>query len=300
MLYITINDTSSLAKQVTQKLGMPLHTAQVQRYADGEMRVVLQEPDLYSGQQVCIIQSTSAPVLEHIALVAFLADELRNAGAQHVRALVPYFGYARQEKSGMPGKPGPAALIAKWLEAAGIAHIMSVVLHTEAIKQFFSIPVENVTLEPFIAQYIKAHIPHEKKFCLVAPDKGAAAWVQNIAQQIGADYMVFEKERYGINKTRVVSCSGSCGGNTAIIIDDIIDTGGTALHVAQELKTMGMQDIYGLFVHPVLSGDALQKVEHSVFKQVFVGNTIAVVVEHVSKITVFDVSTELATLLKSL
>ncbi len=224
--------------------------------------------------------------------VAFCAHELKNAGAKKVVAVMPYFGYSRQECSDISGKPGSAQVIAKMLQEAGIDELVAVELHDEKLVDLFSIPVHNLSVDKIIAKHIKEQRMILDSVCLVAPDQGAAAYVEAIAKQVGMGTLTFSKERFAVDQTRVTGIVGVCEGSIGIIIDDIIATGGTALNVCNALPDSGYKTIYGYFVHPVLAGNAVERIADSCFDTVFVGNTLPLTPEAKAeqKIKQFDVS----------
>ncbi len=212
---------------------------------------------------------------------------------------MPYFGYGRQEKSDIKGKPGPAQVIAHLYQGAGIDYVMMVELHTPIIQTFFVIPSYNITVNNLIAQHIHHTFGKDASVCLVAPDKGAEERVADIAQHVGCGFTVFKKERYAIDKTRIIGQTNACNAMHAIIIDDIIDTGGTAIDAADKLLQQGFSTVSGYFVHGVFSGNALEHINASAFNKVFVSNTI----EHkqldaYKKVEVFDVSNQIADVIK--
>ena len=291
---------TSLAQTIAQKCKKELIIPTFQEFADGELNVTLSHSEQFSNKTVVIIQSTGHPVNENSLGVAFLAQELKNAGAKKIIAIIPYFGYSRQERSAIPGKPGHVAVIAKLFEGAGIDEIIVVELHDESVVNLFSIPVHTVSVKSIIADLIKKQLNKNVTACLVAPDQGAAEYVQSIAQIIGIGALTFEKERYAADQTRIVSHTGTCSGGTGIIIDDIMATGGTAINVCQALHTHGYDTMYGYFVHPVLAGNAVQKVKDSSFNKIFVGNTIplSTAAKNASFIEVFDVSSAIMPVLE--
>lgn len=286
---ITLDDKADLAQRISSFFKKELLVPKIERFADSEVRVTLENPSLFVDKTVLVIQSTHAPVIEQSVEVAFLMQELKNAECSRIIGVIPYFGYSRQEKSDIAGKPGHAALFAKLFENAGLDAFVTVELHDAIIETFFSIPVRNVLVHEIIAAHIKQQVGTLEGVCLIAPDKGAQAYVHTIAQRLGAGMIVFSKERFAADKTRIVGKSGSCRGKTAIIIDDILDTGGTALNVCKELQQLGFQNIFGYFVHPVFSKDAQERIERSIFTKVFVSNTIPVR-SRLHKIGIFDVS----------
>jgi len=290
---ITLDDTHGLACCIADKMNKQLHVAQIKKFADGEISVGVDNPSDWVGNKAVIIQSTSAPVHEHILQLSFLAHELKNIGASQVIAVVPYFGYARQEVSVTTEKPGNAQVIAQLFEVAGIDEIITVELHKEVVASFFSIPVHNIQLHETIARCIADVIGTD--VCIVAPDKGAQERAHAIATQLACNYVVLRKERFGPDQTRIVGSEGVCGAPAAVVVDDIIDTAGTALHAVANMHEKGIQKIYGFFVHPVFSGDALERVQASVLRNVFVTNTIPLPASKShDKIKVIDISTQLA------
>ncbi len=301
-ILVALEDQSGLAEHVARRLGCPLHFAKVSEYPDTEFRVSLQDPDQFAGSKALILQSTYAPVNDHVMMVSFLAHELKNAQAKEVVAVIPYFGYSRQEESDIKGKPGQVEVIAKLLESAGVDALITVELHEPFIADFFSIPVYNISLIEVLADHINRRFSSIKQdICLISPDKGAQDFVYGISQLLQVGTIVFTKERFGPSQTRLVGKTGDCVGTTAIIIDDIISTGGTAIGVAQELMSMGYNNVYGYFVHPVLSGEALYRLAQSPFNEMYVSNTIPVFKSHEGiQIEVFDISDRIATVIEQL
>ncbi|HRN78463.1 MAG TPA: ribose-phosphate diphosphokinase [Candidatus Dependentiae bacterium] len=289
---ITIDNKHGLAGCIADAMNKMLHEAIVKKFADGEMSVTVDNPTYWIGNKAVIIQSTNNPVHEHIMQVAFLAQELKHAGATQVIAVIPYFGYARHDASTIFGKPGHAQVLARLLEEAGVDELITVELHKSSIKNFFSIPVRNIQLTDFIAHYIAESIDLSAGACLLAPDEGARERVQTIAYKLVLDCVVLHKERYEPNKTRVIGMEGGdCADKAIIVVDDIIDTGGTAIKACAKIKEHGAREVYGLFVHPVLSGDACERIEASLFKKIFVSNTIELSAHTLNtKIHTFDIT----------
>lgn len=325
-----------LAESVARLLHTNLLTAKFERFADSEIKVTLPDPELFHDAQVHIFQSTGMPVNDTVLGVAFLAQQLKQAGARKVILVCPYFGYSRQEKPGyvysadakaMADRPGhlnsvrpdllrdlsvqsgPAGIIAKLYEASGIDELITVELHDPLLKSFFTIPIHELSLTDAIAAHIKRFYGGRTDLCIVAPDKGAHDKAAQIALLVGAGVLVFSKERYAADQTRVVGVSGNGMGKTAILIDDILDTGGTAINVATALlemhntslnssgRTVGsFIQVVGYFVHPVFSGDALDRIDKSPFSHVFVSNTLPLKGES-RKVETFDISGMLAELI---
>ena len=285
-------EQTELAKKISKNLNKELQVPLFQQFADGEINIVLKDPTLFAHKVAVIIQSTGISVNEHTLAVAYCAHELKNAGAYKVIAVIPYFGYGRQERSTIPGKSGHAAVVAKLLEGAGIDEIIAVELHEPSLADLFSIPLHNIRLQDTIAQQIKQRFKFIESVCIIAPDRGAQPYVQEIAHELGLPMLVFEKERYGKDKTRIISHEGESGKKVGIIVDDIIATGGTAVEVCNMLHAQGFNAIYGYFVHPVLAGPALIRLKESHFAKIFVGNTLPLSAEacETELIESFDVS----------
>ena len=283
---------SDLTEKIAAKMQMPFQYVPLQQFADGELHISLENPAQYAGKTVYIVQSTGEPVNIHTLAVAFLAHELKNAGAQKVIAVIPYLGYARQERSNIENKPGSMQVIARLFEGAGIDELVVVDLHDKAAISLFSIPVHNVQVQSLIAAHIQEQFPSLENMCLVAPDRGAVQLVGQIAYQIGVGTLIFSKERFAKDQTRVTSLSGSCTGTFGIVIDDMIATGGTALNVCEVVPERGYTEVVGYFVHPVFAGDAVERLARSCFSKIFVSNTLPLKKEALESldITVFDVS----------
>ena len=270
--FFTLNKNFELAHSVASFFNRPLHEVQIDRFADSEVRVVLPKAEDFFGITAFIIHSTNAPVHDNLMQLLMVVHALKQRNVSRVVAVVPYFGYARQCLEN--GKPGAAVLIAHLVQTAGVEALVVVEPHDRQLKQLFSIPFYTVSVHELIAEHIKKTIPNLSSCCIVAPDRGAQERVQKIADYLGLSMMTFGKERYGVNQVRITGVEGTCPGECAIIIDDIIDTGQTALQVCQELLNGGVQTIYGYFVHPVLSGDAIKRLLSSPFKKIFITDSL--------------------------
>lgn len=288
-IFIALPSMGPLAQSIAHSLGGHLVVPELIQFADGEIEVHLPDQGLFQGKNVCIIQSTNPPVHDGLIQLMLLANELHNAGAQTITALIPYFGYARHDSSTIPGGQGSMALMVKLLKASGINNIITVQLHNPAIISQLILPMHSISLAPIIAAHIKQTLPSLNNVCLIAPDQGAQLLVSDIARILGIGFVSFTKERYQADKTKIVATQGSCKGTTAIVIDDIINTGGTALNVCEALHQQGYARIYGYFVHAVLSADAAQKLQASSFTQIFVSNSIPQL-KSVPKIKIFDIA----------
>lgn len=278
-----------LGQKVAQLMGQDLIVPQVQQFADGELEVTLPVDADLKGKIVFVVQSTNPPVHDNLMQLLLLLDVVKQAGVQQIVAVIPYFGYARHDKSSVPGGKGSVAMVAQLFKAVGVDKVITLVLHAPHIKELFAMPIIDIQPIEFMAQYIKKHMPSLKDVCLVAPDHGAHDRVKKIAQVLDVGYILFTKERMA-DLTKIVAQIGFCQGTKAIIIDDMIDTGGTALNVCNALAEQGFTDIYGYFMHPVLSGYAAQMVQQSLFKHLYVSNSIELGNKLMPKCEVFDIS----------
>ena len=295
---IALGNATQLAASIAQQLHLELALATCVTFSDGELNVKLEDASRFANEAVIVVHSTCAPVNDNVLSTAFLAHELKNAGARKVIGVLPYFGYGRQEKSRTTGKPGSAQLVAQLMENAGYDALYALELHEPIVQTFVAIPFENVLLRECIAQHIKQTFEDLSELCIIAPDEGARNMADQIAKPLGLSTIVFQKERYASNKTRVIGQTGVCAGKVAIIVDDIIDTGGTAINVCSALKEGGFEKVIGYFVHPVLSGNACERLEESGFDKVFVSNSMPVA--HTGKVSEFDVSEVIARQLKDI
>ena len=283
------NEDNRIAQKIARQLQVKLIVPQIDYFADGELHVSFAYPSYFVDKVVLLVQSTSRPVNEHLLQILFLTHELKNIGAKKIIGVIPYFGYSRQEASDVPGKPGQAVLVASMLQAAGMDSLFTVALHTPTIESFFSIPIVNVHVTAIIEQHIQQQFDSLDNVCLVAPDKGAQDRVEAIAQKLGIGFLTIIKERYAPDEVRITKTIGTCRGTTAIIIDDIIATGGTVLQAVDKLDSMGFKQLYGYFIHPVFAGNAFEKIIASKLQKIFVSNTIPLQQQN-AKVEVFDVS----------
>ncbi len=307
---VTSEKQADLAHDISQKLKLPLLQAKTIRFADSEMRVHfddahfddthLDDEQNMAKDHAIIVHSTSFPVHDNVMWLLLCCHALKQKGVKFITAVIPYFGYGRQDKNA-DGSLGAAHLVAQVLEAAGVSQIITVELHEPEIINYFSIPVRNINLSGFIANFLKDKCG-DGACTLISPDHGAADWASAIAAQIDAPTMIFQKERYAVNQTRIVASKGTCETKHAVIVDDIVDTGSTIINVAQELQQMHSACAISAFaVHPVLSANAADCLQGSVFHKVWVTNTIQLNAEqHFQKLEIVDVSMEIVNVLKGI
>jgi len=230
-----ISFNSNIGDSIAEYFDKPLHCAKITEFADGETEVTFDNPNFWQNKHALIIHTTYPFPHKQILHVSFLANELKNAGCSQVTAIIPYFGYSRQEKSKIPGKFGNAGIIAKLLQEAGVDNVVTIEAHTPVLNELFTIPFHSLSPLDIITQHIRTHIDLSQGVSLIAVDKGAYERAHTIAQKLGVNAIYFSKQRYDTNKTAIMSMSGELNTPTAIIVDDIIDTGGTALQVCNAL-----------------------------------------------------------------
>jgi ribose-phosphate pyrophosphokinase len=267
----TGNANRPLAEEIAKVLGTPLGKADVKRFADGETWVELH--DNVRGMDVFVIQPTSNPANENLMELLVMVDALKRASADRITAVIPYYGYARQERKVQPRTPISAKLVADLLTAAGVNRILAVDLHAGQIQGFFNIPVDHLFATSILLDYVKKNIGDH--LVMVAPDAGGAERTRAFAKKLGVPMAMIDKRRPKPNVSEVMHIVGEVEGMTAIVIDDMIDTGGTLVKAAEALTKNGAKAVYACATHAVLSGQAVERIEGSALKEVVVTNTIA-------------------------
>ena len=258
-----------LAQKISSALGEPLGLCEFKTFKDGEIWVKFKEN--IRGRDVFIVQSTQAPA-ENILEILIMLDAAKRASAKRVTAVIPYYGYARQDRKDQPRVSISSKLFADLLTAAGASRIMTMDLHAPQIQGFFNIPVDHLYSSGEILQLYKdRHIPN---LAVAAPDVGRISMARSFARRLGADLIVIDKERVEQNVSEVINVIGQVEGKNVLIVDDMIDTGGTFSNAVRALKKKGALDIYGACTHALLSGDCLTKLEDSGLKKLTVTDTI--------------------------
>ena len=263
-----------LAHRIAKHLGLPLHEVVTTRFADSEISVDLKAGDTsLASLHVIIVHSTSRPVHDHLVELLLMLHMLKNKGARKITAVIPYFGYARQDKQN--GGESVAQCIVRLLRDAGADGIVTVELHNPAVMHNAALPVIDIKLTDVIVDFIKTQ-GDPLEWTVIAPDKGAFERAEAIAQELNTPVLVYDKERYDVNKTRLKSSDGTCSTLKGIIVDDIIDTGSTVMHVAQQLHEEDSAcRLFAFCVHPVLSNNAAQNLQESVFERIWVTDTVS-------------------------
>jgi ribose-phosphate pyrophosphokinase len=265
---ITGNSNRSLAEKISQFLGVPLSQAEVARFSDGEIRVKINEN--VRGADLFIIQSTNAPS-ENLLELLILLDASKRASAKRITAVLPYYGYARQDRKDQPRVPITAKLVANLIAEAGANRVLTMDLHAAQIQGFFDIPTDHLFSNPvFYDYFFKLNLSD----LVIIADTGSIKMVRNFAKKLGCPMAVMDKRRPAPNQAEVLNIIGEVKDKNVIIRDDIIDTAGTLTEFAYALERNGAKDIYACCTHAVLSGQALDKIEKSPIKKLVISDTI--------------------------
>lgn len=280
------NSNPDLAQEIANVVGVPLGDAEVMSFSDGEIQMRLNES--VRGCNVFVIQSTSAPVNDHLMEMLVMVDALKRASAKSINVVIPYYGYARQDRKARSRDPITAKLVANLIETAGTHRVVSMDLHATQIQGFFDIPVDHMLGVPILGQYFREL--NLQDVVVVSPDHGGVVRARKLADYLAAPLAIIDKRRPEPNVSEVMNIIGEIKGKTAIIIDDIIDTAGTIVLAANAMKEAGVKEVYACCTHPVLSGPAMDRIENSPIKEVIVTNTIPLTHPQVSsKIKVLSV-----------
>lgn len=266
-----LNSNKPLAEKIADAVGVPLGKSSVTRFSDGEIQINIDES--IRGCDIYLIQSTSAPVNDNLMELLIMIDALRRASAKTINAVIPYYGYARQDRKTRAREPITARLVADMLQRAGADRIVALDLHAAQIQGFFDIPVDHLVGSPLLADYFLAnHL--EEGAVVVSPDHGGVSRARRLAEFLKAPIAIIDKRRPRANVAEVMNIIGNVKGKRAIIIDDMIDTAGTITLAAQALVDAGATEVYACCTHPVLSGPAIQRITDSAIKRLVVTDSI--------------------------
>lgn len=296
MKIFTGNSNPQLARMICKNLEVRLSSALVKRFSDGEIWIEIGEN--VRGRDVFVIQSTCSPANENIIELLIMIDALKRASAGRITAVIPYYGYARQDRKSAPRTPISAKLIADLLTVAGADRILTVDLHAGQIQGFFNIPVDNLYALPVLLGYVRENLLDELVF--VSPDAGGVARTRAYAKRVGKPIAIIDKRREIPNVSEVMNVVGDVKGKTCIIVDDIVDTAGTITQAADALMNAGAKGVIGLCTHPVLSGRAVEHIANSSLSKLIVTDTIPLKEEakRCEKIEVLSVAKLLAEAIK--
>ncbi len=264
------NSNKALAEAVAKELNLPLSQAEVGKFSDGEISITL--PETVRGKDVFIVQSTSAPVNDNLMELLILIDACKRASAGRITAVMPYFGYARQDRKARPRDPITAKLVADILATAGADRVMTMDLHAAQIQGFFDIPVDHLYGAPLLAKQYKKRMNED--WVVVSPDVGSVGRARNFAARVDASIAIVDKRRPKANAIEVMNVIGDVNGKTCLMVDDMIDTAGTICQGAEALVKNGAKEVYACCTHGVLSGPAMERLTKSPIKEVLVLDTI--------------------------
>lgn len=271
LVIFTGNANPELAKRICHYLKRPLGDAMVKNFSDGEVQIEIREN--VRGKDVFVVQSTCPPVNDSLMELLCMLDALKRASAKRITAVIPYYGYARQDKKVAPRVPISAKMVADILTTAGAQRIITMDLHAGQIQGFFDIPVDNLFAAPIILQDMRdMFVGHD--LVIVSPDAGGVERARAFAKRLHADLAIVDKRRLKPNEAEAMNVIGDVNGKTAIILDDMADTAGTLVQAASALKTRGAKSVYACVSHAVLSGPAIDRIKSSEIEQLVVTDTI--------------------------
>jgi ribose-phosphate pyrophosphokinase len=264
------NSNLELSGNICRHIGIGLGDAEVKRFSDGEVQIEIREN--VRGKDVFVLQSTCAPVNEHLVELLLMIDAFKRSSARRITAVIPYYGYARQDKKIAPRVPISAKLVADLIEVAGANRVITMDLHAGQIQGFFTIPVDNLFAAPVLLQYIKNNFRNDT--VVVSPDAGGAERARAFAKRLDSLMAIIDKRRDAPNKAEAMNVVGDVDGKIAIILDDMVDTAGTLTQAALALKKRGASEIHACAAHAVLSGPAVERITDSEISSLVVTDTI--------------------------
>ncbi len=290
-----LTSSTDLAASICKELGLTLGKIKVEHFADGEILVEPQES--VRGRAVFIVQSTCTPVTEHLMEVLICIDACKRASAGEINVIMPYYGYARQDRKAAPRQPITSKLVANLLQVAGANRVITFDLHASQIQGYFDIPIDDLTAVPMIGQYFVNKNFEKDSVVVVSPDHGGVVRARRLADILDAPIAIIDKRRPKPNMVEAQNVIGNVEGKTCIVVDDICDTAGTLCAGCQILKDHGAKEVYVGITHGIFSRDAITKIENSVIKELVISDTIPLPAEkaaQTSKITVLSIAKMLA------
>jgi ribose-phosphate pyrophosphokinase len=271
MKLLTGNSNKSLSKKISKFLKSKLVDSSIRKFADGEVYVEINEN--IRGNSIFILQSISSPANDNLMELLLCIDALKRSSAKNITAVIPYFGYARQDRKVVPRTSISAKLVSNLITKAGADRVVTVDLHAGQIQGFFDIPVDNLFATPIFARHVKKNLKNKDIIC-VTPDVGGTERARALGKLLGANLAIVDKRRPAPGKSKVMNVIGNVENKTCIVVDDIIDSGGTIINAAQALKERGAKEVYVYITHGVLSGEAVKKIQKSAIKNLVITDTI--------------------------
>ena len=271
MKLLTGNSNKTLSKNIAKYLKSKLVNSSIRKFADGEIYIEINEN--IRGNSIFIIQSISSPANDNLMELLLCIDALKRSSAKNITAVIPYFGYARQDRKVVPRTSISAKLVSNLITKAGADRIVTVDLHAGQIQGFFDIPVDNLFATPIFARHVRKRIKSKKIIC-VAPDVGGTERARALGKLLNAELAIVDKRRPKPGQSQVMNVIGDVKNKTCILVDDIIDSGGTIVNAAAALKKRGANEVFVYITHGVLSGDAVKKIQKSAIKKLVITDTI--------------------------
>lgn len=287
------NSNTELANEIAEKMGLPLGMATVGKFSDGESAININE--VVRGSDVFIIQSTCPPVNDNLIELLIMIDAMRRASAGRITAVMPYFGYARQDRKAKARDPISAKLVANLLTTAGADRVLTMDLHAPQLQGFFDIPLDHLLGGTLLAHYFLEKFGDTTDVVVVSPDVGSVSRSRKFAQRLDAPLAIIDKRRPKANVSEIMNIIGDVNNKRVILVDDIIDTGGTIVNAANALAEMGAKEVYACCTHGLLSGPAIERIKNSHMKELVTLNTIPLTEsKKIDKITALSVATVFA------
>ena len=297
MKILSGTSNTKLSKDISRQLKLKLVNTNIKRFSDGEIYIEINEN--IRGNSVFVIQSTSHPANDNLMELLLCIDALKRSSAKNITAVIPYYGYARQDRKVAPRTSISAKVVANLITNAGASRVVTVDLHAGQIQGFFDMPVDNLFTTPLFAKYIKKKLKSKNWLC-GSPDVGGVQRTRGLATKIKADLAIIDKRRPTPGQSKVMNIIGNVKGKTCIIVDDIIDSGGTIVSAADALKKEGATEVYVFITHAVLSGQAVSKIKKSKIKKLIITDTIdnSGKIKNISKIEVLSIAPLMAEAIK--
>lgn len=268
------NSNRKLAEEIAEKIGLPLGLAKVGKFSDGESAIHIEE--VVRGSDVFIIQSTCPPANDNLVELLIMIDALKRASAGRITAVMPYFGYARQDRKAKARDPISAKLVANLITTAGADRILTMDLHAPQLQGFFDIPVDHLIGVPILANYFREKFKDTSDVVVVSPDVGSVSRSRKFAERLEVPLAIIDKRRPKANVSEIMNIIGDVNNKRVILVDDLIDTGGTIINAANALVEIGAKEVYACCTHGVLSGSAIEKIDQSPMKELVTLNTIPI------------------------
>ncbi len=283
------NSNLPLAEEISEKIGLPLGFATVGRFSDGEIRVNIGE--VVRGSDVFIVQSMSEPINDNLIELLIIIDALKRASAGRITAVIPYFGYARQDRKARARDPISAKLVANIIAVAGADRVLTMDLHAPQLQGFFDIPVDHLMGVRILAEHFNKKFKNLSDVVVVSPDVGSVTRSRQFAEKLDIPLAIIDKRRPKANVSEIMNIIGDVKDKKVILVDDLIDTAGTVCNASKALKEIGAKEIYACCTHAVLSGPAIERIKESAIDELVALNTITLPIEkQLDKITVLSVA----------